>query len=50
MRLDSKVTEDYKILREQFLKIYGGVKKTLTEYQTEFALLQQGDKNLYQNL
>ena len=43
-----KVADDYKILRESFIKIYGGVKKTLTEYQIEFALLQQGDKNLYQ--
>jgi hypothetical protein len=43
-----KVSEDYKILREYFLKIYGGIKKTLTEYQIEFALLQQGEKNLYQ--
>jgi hypothetical protein len=43
-----KVSEDYKILSEYFLKIYGGIKKTLTEYQIEFALLQQGEKNLYQ--
>jgi hypothetical protein len=28
-----KVSEDYKILSEYFLKIYGGIKKTLTEYQ-----------------
>jgi hypothetical protein len=37
-----KVADEYKILRESFIKIYGGVKKTLTEYQIEFALLQQG--------
>ena len=40
-----KVTEDYKTLKEAFLKIFGGEKKTSTENQIELAFAQQEDKN-----
>lgn len=33
-----------KFFGEYVLKIYGEVKKTLTEYQIEFALIQQEEK------